>query len=493
VNCAALPLRQFFRVLPILGTSLIGLGAAAVTAKVSAVAGGAAGAATLALVTAAATFVTLIADVNIGQGVVRFASRALADHDRPRFDAMIWTARRITVLGGAISTAAAFLLESVTTVSLPRTVSYSLTAAASAGAFAMWAIQEGNALAVFGATARRSLCASAGAILIAASTCGSIVLFGLQFAAYGVAVGSAASAAFHRFVASRTIGPLAHPVGWARTAQDLIAFGGPMTLNVAAGYGLMTLLPFLVQMRLGTDSLGYLKAALGLSALYMGAITAVLTIEYYPRISRTPFERISSTAELYMRSAASLLLLAVVSVGVAGPLLVRTLYTGELLPAAELLRWWIIGDLLKAASWCLTFVLLAHARPMVLLGAEFAAGIVAVIGAPLLGERFGVRGIGLSNVLTYAVYLGIVTNLTRKHVQLRISQDVWRFVLTSMVIAVAFALFNSAQWNAVLALLVAIVVCRQGRRVVAFLREAPSSRTNGSNGAHSLLQEVVTT
>jgi hypothetical protein len=89
------------------------------------------------------------------------------------------------------------------------------------------------------------------------------------------------------------------------------------------------------------------------------------------------------------------------------------LYSNAFMPSVAVLEWQLVGDVLKFSSWTLGFLILARAGSVWYFATELCAGAVSLL-ANLWGVRyFGLPGVGIAFVLTYAAYWLIVVFVVR--------------------------------------------------------------------------------
>jgi O-antigen/teichoic acid export membrane protein len=428
------------------GQVLLGSGAGlicgAVTAKVVAVEGAATGTAALGLAVAAMTLAAMVTDVNVGQGLVARGARA---HREGRIDvvaAMVGAARRITGLGAAFIVLLGLALSAVT--SAPRGLGSGWLAwSGAAGAFTMLANQEANVLAALGAAGRRARLAALAAATMTTAVASALVAGGTPLIPVGLAIGAVLSFLVHRIATDRLLRALHIEVSssthWRSEASALLRFGLPMTGNVLAGYGLISCVPFVVNGFLGTSATAVLRTCTGLSGLVTSLVTAVLTIEYFPRVSAASERELPTVVEQQIRRTVLAVAPMATAIAVLSPWLIRILYAPSLLPAADAMRWWMVGDVMKAASWCVTLAILGHRSPRVLLAAEITGGLVVLALSPLLGHTLGPAGLGVANAVTYAWYLVLVTWLARRRLVGLVTRTSARVVATVVILCIGAA------------------------------------------------------
>jgi len=105
-------------------------------------------------------------------------------------------------------------------------------------------------------------------------------------------------------------------------------------------------------------------------------------------------------------------------------------------PAIEILRWQVLGDVMKVASWPLGFLILAAGDGKTYLLTETSAWLVAaglIAGfAPVLGLPIT----GIAYLAMYAFYLPIVYWLARRRIGFRWSRSVQLLFAATFVLCV---------------------------------------------------------
>jgi PST family polysaccharide transporter len=177
----------------------------------------------------------------------------------------------------------------------------------------------------------------------------------------------------------------------------------------------------LIQRELTLDDLGYFQASVALSVTYIGFILGAMGTDYYPRLTAVIGDKQAATRTVNEQTEVALMLgapLLVIMIGGA-PWLLHLLYAEEFKVAAAILRWQVVGDLLKLCAWPLGFVLLAAGRGKTFMLAELAVSAAAVlavwIGLPLMG----VEASGVAFVVCFGCYLVIVYLFARWHIGFR--------------------------------------------------------------------------
>lgn len=192
------------------------------------------------------------------------------------------------------------------------------------------------------------------------------------------------------------------------------------------GAGLATLIGqlavrALVQRELGLEASGQFQAAWSIGLTYMGLVLGVMSSDFHPRLTATIRDKAASTQLVNEQTDVAVLLCAPVLLLLLGlaPWVIRLLYSAEFAPAVDVLRWQLLGDVLKVVSFPLGFVLLASGAGKTYLLLEVIGMTVFVlavwVGLPLIG----LKATGVGFLLMYVVYLPLVWRLSKKLIAFR--------------------------------------------------------------------------
>lgn len=213
------------------------------------------------------------------------------------------------------------------------------------------------------------------------------------------------------------------PSGAAPTAAQLrqqwgamARLGSAFMLAALAGTLGQLIVRTLVQTTLGTDALGLFEAAWVISMTYIGFVLSAMGTDYYPRLSAVSNDNAAINRLVNEQTEVALLLAGPVFVCMLGlaPWAVQLLYSEQFGEAATILRWQILGDILKVASWPLGFVMLAKGQGRNFMLSETLGMGVFVIGAWLGLPWIGLKATGISFVLMYVAYLPLVYWIVRR-------------------------------------------------------------------------------
>lgn len=229
--------------------------------------------------------------------------------------------------------------------------------------------------------------------------------------------------------------------------QNMIRLGTAFMLAGLAGTLGQLAVRTLVQRELGAEDLGYFHAAFLISMTYLSFVLGAMGTDYYPRLTaaihnhKTANRLVNEQTEVALLLASPVLLVMLA----LAPWIVQLLYSAEFAQAVTILRWQILGDVLKIASWPLGFVILAAGDGRTFMLTEsFAMAVFA--GITWLAIPFvGIQATGISFLTMYVLHLPLMYWLARHRTRLRWSATVKRDFMLLLVSAVLVA--ATGHWN----------------------------------------------
>ena len=195
----------------------------------------------------------------------------------------------------------------------------------------------------------------------------------------------------------------------------------------------------LVQKDLGSDSLGCFTAAWTISMTYIGMILAAMGTDYYPRLTSIIHDHDAVNALVNQQTEVALLISGPIFIAMLSlmPWVVQILYSTKFEAAVEVLRWQILGDILKIMSWPLGFIMLASAAGRTFVATDGVAIGVFVLLTWILLPTLGLVATGISFFVMYTIYLPLVYFLARHRTGFRWSSSV-RKIVASVIISAVF-------------------------------------------------------
>ncbi len=187
----------------------------------------------------------------------------------------------------------------------------------------------------------------------------------------------------------------------------------------------------IVLRELGLEASGYFQAAWAISFTYVGFVLRAMAMDYFPRLTTviSDHERagklVNEQAEMALLLVGPLLMAMVT----LAPWVIHLLYAESFSPAAQILRWQVLGDVLKVASTPIVFIFLATGHGGVAIGTQLIWS-AAYLGPLVLGiGEFGLVMAGVGFWVAYLIYYVVVAIVANKLVGFKPSQRTWSFTL----------------------------------------------------------------
>lgn len=229
--------------------------------------------------------------------------------------------------------------------------------------------------------------------------------------------------------------------------RTLATLGAAFMVAGLAGTLGQLLVRTLVQRQLGTEALGHFQAAWAISMTYIGFVLTAMSTDYYPRLSAAIRDHAAVNRMVNEQTEVVLLLAGPVFVAMIGlaPWVIELLYSSRFVEAATILRWQVLGDILKIASWPLGFIILAGGDGRTYILTESLAiatfAILTWLGLPLLGiQATGVAFLGM-----YIVLLPVVYWIARRRTGFTWQRSIYMQLMILMGLAVV--VFLVALWS----------------------------------------------
>lgn len=221
-------------------------------------------------------------------------------------------------------------------------------------------------------------------------------------------------------------------LGLALMIGGIAALVGPLAVRI------------LIHRELGAAELGHFQAAWLVSMTYLGFVLQAMSTDYYPRLTAAIRDHRAANRLINEQTEVALLLAGpafLLMLG-AAPWVLQLLYSAEFVDAAAILRWQILGDVLKITCWPLGFLLLSLGDGRTFVAMETSTMtffvLLSGLGIPLLG----VEAAGLAFMGMYALYLPLLYLVARRRTGFRWTSRV-KLSLAALACACALVLAMS--------------------------------------------------
>jgi antigen flippase len=237
-------------------------------------------------------------------------------------------------------------------------------------------------------------------------------------------------------------------------ARSLLTLGVTFMLVGLMMTGALLVTRIIFADRLGLAATGHFQAAWGLAVVNVDFILNAMGVDFYPNLTTSiTRDQAAGNSLVNQQTEVALLLGGPLIIGmltVASPL-IRLFYTGDFTLAAGLLRWLLLGSILKLVSWPLGYLIMAHgwARASLLAELAWCALYVGLIYAGV--PHFGVVSAGYAFVVAYLVYMMAVYLITHTfggflwtHTNLRLASVLVALGILVMALEATYPIFAFA-------------------------------------------------
>lgn len=171
----------------------------------------------------------------------------------------------------------------------------------------------------------------------------------------------------------------------------------------------------MVQQQLGADDLGYFQASWMISMTYIGFILSAMGADYYPRLSASIHDKQNANRLVNEQTEVAILLAGPVMLAMLAfaPWIIKLLYTDEFGPAVTVLRWQILGDVLKICCWPMGFLIFASGRGRIFMFKEITVICVFVFATWLLIPYLQIEATGVAFFLMYLINIPLLFVIVR--------------------------------------------------------------------------------
>lgn len=217
---------------------------------------------------------------------------------------------------------------------------------------------------------------------------------------------------------------------------------------------------------LGAASLGNFEAGWSISMQYVALILSGLAVDYYPKL----VQKISNSASINSwinRQIEFTLFIAtpifIVIVAFA-PQIIVLMYSTDFAQAHSVLRWQVLGDVLKVVTWPLGLALLAKKDLKTYFWIEASTLILMGLLTTLLLKNSGLAAAGIAYLTSYALYGLILLRVLRNKLNFRLSNQAITSVILTSIYLVVILFFSKIEMTTLAAVSMLIIYACVNRK-----------------------------
>ncbi len=251
-----------------------------------------------------------------------------------------------------------------------------------------------------------------------------------------------------------------------RLARGMIALGVTLTATSVLTTLSNMLIGWFVRHTGGVDDVGLWQSATTITTGYIGFVFSAMAMDYFPRLAAVSEDPAAVRRSVNRQGEMVILIAApiIVALLATAPLVVRLLLSAEFAAAVPVVRWMGLALLFKTASFALGYISFAKGDRRTFFWLEGIVGNVLVAGCAVAGYAlWGIDGLGIATLVTYAIYLVVVAAVAYRRYDFRFEGEFLRLlgVLTVLCTAafVATLAIPHPAWRAVGAGAILVATC----------------------------------
>jgi PST family polysaccharide transporter len=188
--------------------------------------------------------------------------------------------------------------------------------------------------------------------------------------------------------------------------SELVKLGLVFMISTLAMQGAMLVARRIVTRAFGLDSAGLYQAASTIGGVYIGIIIQAMATDFYPRLIAAANKPDQMNRLVNEQAEVGLLIAGpgIMATMALAPFVLRHLCSRPFIDAADLLRWFCLGMLLRVIAWPMGYIVLAKGNKKIFFWSEILSWS-GYVGFVWLGVKFfGLEGSGMAFFAEYATY-----------------------------------------------------------------------------------------
>lgn len=166
---------------------------------------------------------------------------------------------------------------------------------------------------------------------------------------------------------------------------------------------------------LSWDDAGYWQAIWYISTIYLMVVTTALGVYYLPKLSEITEKTVLRKEILQgYKVIMPIVILLSLTIFLLKDVIIWILFSEQFIPMRELFLWQLIGDVIKMASWLISYLMLAKAMTKVFVITEILFSLSFVFLSIEFVSNFGLEGVTYAFTLNSFIYFLTMLWITKK-------------------------------------------------------------------------------
>ncbi len=233
-----------------------------------------------------------------------------------------------------------------------------------------------------------------------------------------------------------------------KTSKQMLVLGFALSISEL----IRSLSEYLVQFGInfygGVNEVGYYGAGLVILNSYVGIIFAVMSKNYYPRLSEICNQNVEIKKLAFHQSFISILLITIIIIVfiIFNPLIIRTLFSVKFDSVTNMVSWGILGMLFKAISWTLGYIIIAKGDSKIFIKTSLVFSVLYIILLLLGYYKGGLLGLGISFFVYYVIHFCGIIYIVSKYYHISLDREIYSIFTRCCFLCMIVFLLSFLPW-----------------------------------------------
>ena len=236
-----------------------------------------------------------------------------------------------------------------------------------------------------------------------------------------------------------------------REGRGMMSLGLVMTYNSMLVFGCSYVIRVFITRQGGLADVGLYNAGFAVVNTYVGLVFSAMTTDYYPRLAAVNKDNEKSSQIVNQQTEIALLILLpmLLLFLIIAPWAVIALYSERFLPITGFMKWAVLGIIFKAISWSISYLIVAKGDKKIFAINETVANINTLIMSIVGYYLWGLTGLGVAYLASFASYALIVYYVANWKYDFRLSKQIKKTLIIMnccLVPVFLFVLLCNTAW-----------------------------------------------
>lgn len=181
------------------------------------------------------------------------------------------------------------------------------------------------------------------------------------------------------------------------------------------------------------DSVGIYQASWTISNLYIGIILTAMGIDLMPRLCKVSDdnEKMNELINQQIEFGITIASIGAVLILVFSSLVLTALYSAEFAPGVSIIRWQILGVVMRVIAFPFGYAIMAKGKPLLYASVQVIFWVTDYLLLVFFSDRWGFGALGINYFVAYMLYLTMAYWACKRQHGFRFSPSAGRIIISS--------------------------------------------------------------